>query len=171
MWLKIFGRTNRSGILKVNTRPISELFWVFISFVLAGGESTNSEEECDFSPPLLFCSQYLGLGLGLGLHFWGRDLQRLGMFLVSAEFWGSVWHPQGVLCTQQVPGAWHLAQVCRAGAQPQPAPRTGNSCFKKQRWEHPLGHLRIPTPWDTDQTATIPLLQIISSIPILQAAL
>lgn len=78
-----------------------------------------------FSP--LFSSQYLGLGLGLGLHFWGRGQGFAAPWDIStvSRVLGLYFTPSG--CSLHGADSWHLAQVCRAGAQPHPAPRTGNS--------------------------------------------
>lgn len=176
MWLKNLSKNKQKWNIKGEQQTC---IWIVLSFYFFRpcwrGIHKLRRGMWLFPPPSLVLFTIFRVGFRAGFAFLGqggRGLQHLGMFLGSAEFWGSISHPQGVLCTQQIPGAWHLAQVCRAGAQPRPAPRTGNSCFKKQRWEQPLGHLRNGEEshslgyWSRWARATIPLLQIISSISI-----
>lgn len=140
----------------MNNIPVLESFWVFISFCPCwrGIQKLFQKRNVTFFSPPLFCSQYLGLGC----IFWAAFAPAGQGFAVP----GGVYSVSRVLglsftgCSlhSQIPAVGHLAQVCRAGAQPHSAPRKGSSCFKKQWWEHSLGYLR--NALCTDQGVQMP---------------
>lgn len=110
-----------------------------------------SEEERDFFSPLVLFTIFR-VGFRAGFAFLGRGLQCLEMFVPSAESWGSISHPQGVLCAQQIPalapcpGVQSCCPAPASSGQGTPALKSSDGSSPWDTWEM----VRNPTPWDTD---------------------